>query len=170
MIPTRRMCEQLWADKELTDGLKNHMTAVSDLSVRIGTALNQKGFILNIPLIEAAALLHDIEKGMPHHAEAGAKTLETLGLSELAPAVRAHMRLPDGFKPEITELTVVLLADKHFIGSKGVCLYKRYHEKLIAFHDQTLIGQVIRNQLELSLNLEKQIKDLLGVYSLLNLP
>ena len=95
MIPTRRMCERLWMDKGLTDGLKNHLTAVASLSVRMGTALNRKGFSLNIPLMEAASLLHDIEKGMPHHAEAGAQTLERLGFSELVPAVKAHMRLPD---------------------------------------------------------------------------
>ena len=80
------------------------------------------------------------------------------------------MRLPDGRKPEITELTVVFLADKLLIGSEGVCLEKRYHEKMAAFGDQPSAVSVIRNQLKLSLNLERQIKTVLGVCSLLNLP
>ncbi|HEX3026479.1 MAG TPA: HD domain-containing protein [Clostridia bacterium] len=167
MVPTRQMCEQMWEDKGLTDGLKKHLAAVADLAVRIGTALNQKGFALNIPLIEAAALLHDIEKGIPHHAVTGAKTLETLGFTEIAPIVKFHMRLPDGFQPEITELTVVFLADKLFIGSQSVSLQKRYAEKLSAYQDDPPALQTIRKQLEISLNLEKRMKTVLGVDSLI---
>lgn len=170
MIPTRQMCERLWEDEGLADGLKKHLTAVADLAVKIGTALNKKGHSLNIPLIEAAALLHDIEKGTPHHATAGAKKLETLGFSEIAPVVKAHMRLPDGYRPEITEREIVFLADKLFIGSQAVCLEERYAEKLIAFRDQPSALQTIQNQLEMSLNLEKQIKKTLEVDSLLFLP
>lgn len=170
MIPTRQMCERLWDDMGLTDGLKKHLTAVADLSVRIGSALNQKGYSLNLPLIEAAALLHDIEKGTPHHAMAGAKKLEAFGFPEIAPVVKAHMRLPDGYRPEITERAVVFLADKLFIGSQAVCLTQRYAEKLIVYRDQPFVLQAIRGQLEMSLNLERQIRKVLEVDSLLLLP
>lgn len=104
MIPTRRTCEQLWTDRKLSDKLKNHLTAVANLSVRIGTALNQKGFSLNNSLIEAAALLHDISKGEPHHERKGAETLDALGFSELAPIVKAHMRLPPEFEEKSANL------------------------------------------------------------------
>lgn len=170
MIPTRRMCEQLWADRKLSDDLKDHLTAVADLSVRIGAALNQKGFSLNVPLIEAAALLHDICKGMPHHEKKGAETLEALGFTEIAPIVRTHMRLSRSFEVKINELTVVFLADKLFIGSKAVTLEKRYAEKMLLYQDNPKVLRIIRDQLEISRKLEKQMKTVLGIDSLTFLP
>ena len=170
MIPTRQMCERLWDVMGLPADLKEHLAAVAGLAVRIGSALNRKGYSLSIPLIEAAALLHDIGKGMPHHDTAGAKMLETLGFPEIAPIVKAHMRLPDGFPPEITELTVVFLADKLLVGSKPAALEKRYAEKMLLYKDQTPALQVIKNQLEMSLELEKRVKTVLGVNSLLVIP
>lgn len=170
MIPTRWMCEQLWEDMKLPGALKAHMTAVADLSVRIGAALNRKGFSLDVSLLEAAALLHDIKKGTPHHAEAAAQTLEALGFSEIAPIVAAHMRLPEDFRPEITERTVVFLADKHFAGAAPVSLEKRYGEKAAACRGEPLVLEVIQRQLQLSKALERQIKAALGTGSLLRLP
>lgn len=169
MIPTRQMCEQLWNDKGLGGDLREHMTAVAGLAARIGMALNQKGFSLNIPLIEAAALLHDIEKGTPHHDMAGAQTLEKLGFGEIAPIVRAHMRLPEEFRPEISERTVVFLADKLFIGSKAVTSEDRYAEKMHAYRERPIVYRMVRNQRRLALCLEKQIKDILRVDSLFRL-
>lgn len=170
MIPTRRMCEQLWTDMGLSDSLKGHLAAVANLSVRIGTALNRKGFSLNLPLIEAASLLHDICKGRPHHERKGAETLEALGFAEIAPIVKAHMRLPDGLRTEISELTVVFLADKLLIGSEAVTLEKRYTAKMLLYRDRPEVLRIIENQLEISLNLEKQMITVLGVSSLLFLP
>ena len=166
MIPTSKTCEQLWVDRKLSDELKNHLIAVANLSVRIGTGLNQKGFSLNIPLIEAAALLHDISKGEFHHERKGAETLEALGFSELAPIVKAHMRLPREFEGKISELTVVFLADKLIIGSKAAALEKRYAEKMLLYRGDPEALQVIREQLEISRNLEKQMKTILQVDSL----
>ena len=166
MIPTSKTCEQLWVDRKLSDELKNHLIAVANLSVRIGTGLNQKGFSLNIPLIEAAALLHDISKGEFHHERKCAETLEALGFSEHAPIVKAHMRLPREFEGKISELTVVFLADKLIIGSKAAALEKRYAEKMLLYRGDPEALQVIREQLEISRNLEKQMKTILQVDSL----
>lgn len=166
MIPTRQTCEQLWTDRKLSDELKNHLTAVANLSVRIGTALNQKGFSLNIPLIEAAALLHDISKGEPHHEKKGAESLEALGFGELAPIVKNHMRLPRESEGKISELTVVFLADKLIIGTKTVVLEKRYAERMLLYRGDPEALQVIREQLEISRNLEKRMKNILGTDSL----
>ena len=166
MIPTREMCEQLWDEKRLPDDLRSHLAAVAALSVKIGKALKQKGFSLSIPLIEAAALLHDIEKGKPHHAAAGADTLAARGYTETASIVKAHMRLPEGTEPEITEHTIVFLADKMMIGSEAVRPEKRYNEKLSIYGGEPPVAQNIRKQLEMSLELERKITRILGVDSL----
>ncbi len=72
-------------------------------------------------MVEAAALLHDIDKvttrrtGGPH-GEVGARMLEAMGFGELAAAVSSHPvsclidedRFPRGWEP-----VIVSLADKH---------------------------------------------------------
>lgn len=72
-------------------------------------------------VVEAAALLHDIDKpetrrtGGPH-GEVGARMLEAMGFGELAPAVSSHPayclndedRFPRGWEP-----VLVSLADKY---------------------------------------------------------
>lgn len=168
MIPTRQMCEQLWDDMHLSDHLKQHLTAVANLSVSLGEALNTKGYSLNIPTIEAAALLHDIKKGTPHHDIIGAKVLETLGYTEIAPIVRNHMRLSDRFEPEMSEYSVVFLADKLLMGTSPVTLKERYSEKILAFQNQPLVQQIISDQLTMSLVLEKMMQTVLGENDLLS--
>ncbi len=93
-----------------------------------------------------------------------------MGFAEVAPIVKAHMRLPHEFEGKISELTVVFLADKLFIGSKAVTLEKRYAEKMLLYRSNPEALQVIREQLEISRNLEKQMKTVLGVDSLTILP
>lgn len=170
MIPTRPDCERLWGGMELAGGLREHQAAVAGLAVRVGAALNRRGFALNVPLIEAAALLHDVKKGTPRHAEAGAQILETLGFAEVAPIVLAHMRLPDGFCPEITELTVVFLADKLFIGARAVRVEERYAGKLDAYRGQPPLARMIRLQAGMAMELERRMEAALEVGSLSALP
>lgn len=167
MIPTRLICEQLWNREGLSDGLRKHLNAVAELAVRIGAELNEKDYSLNLAEIEAAALLHDIAKGKRHHALLGAEMLESLGYSELAPIVKAHMRLPDDSQPEISELSVVFLADKLFIGSRPVSPGERYAEKLSAFSGRPEIYRIITRQLEQTVNLKKSIETVLGVRDLI---
>lgn len=169
MIPTRTMCENLWDEKGLPDHLKSHLAAVAGLSVKIGAALNEKGYSLSLPLIEAAALLHDLEKGTPSHAAKGAETLEALGFTEPAPIVKSHMRLPDGFQPEISELAVVFLADKLFIGSQAVSVEKRYAEKLLASRGQPALLLKIGRQLKIAHTLKRYMENILGIRDILTL-
>lgn len=158
MIPTRFECEKMWDELALPGNLRAHLSAVAGLSAEMGTALFQNGFSLDIPLLKAAALLHDIKKGTPHHDAAGADFLRERGFYETAPIVAAHMRLPDNFRPEINERTIVFLADKYFIGSRLVTLEERYKEKMLAFQDNPKLQKIIKNQLKMAQELEQEIK------------
>lgn len=161
MIPTRQICEQIWQDMLLPEGLKAHQSAVADMAVKIGTALNQRGYSLNLPLIEAAALLHDIEKGKPHHAAAGSKTLIRLGYAEIAPIVGTHMRLPEETLPELSEQTVVFLADKLTQSTKHVSVEERSATKLELFRGNPQALETVRKQQRVAQQLEELLKQVL---------
>jgi molybdenum cofactor cytidylyltransferase len=161
MIPTKQICEQLWCKMRLPEDLKVHQAAVADMAVKIGLALNQRGYSFNLPLIEAAALLHDIGKGKPHHAAAGAKMLMKLGYAEISPLVAAHMRLPEKNIPELSEQTLVFLADKLVQGTEPASVEERYAAKLAFFSGNQQALETIREQQKIALQIEELLNQAL---------
>lgn len=89
-----------------------HCQAVAGLSRRICRDLNKCGMQLDVDLVEAAGLFHDIAKGAVGHAEAGCRLLASNGYGKIAEIVRWHMDLKESPPSRITELEVVYLADK----------------------------------------------------------
>ena len=106
-----------------------HSLAVADLAVALAENLNKRGCALNVLLVEAAALLHDIAKGAPHHDRAGGDLLRSLGLPEVAAVAELHTDLdehiPEPGEP-ISEAEVVFIADKSFRRSTRVSVLERY--------------------------------------------
>lgn len=83
--------------------------------------LEVAGIPVDVGLIEAAALLHDIDKletrdGLGIHGVAGAATLEAMGFAELGPPVASHplsALLDDARFPRGWPSVAVSVADKH---------------------------------------------------------
>lgn len=110
-------------------GRKEHSIAVADLALRLARMLVTNGTSLNLPLIEAAALLHDIRKGEPEHDRVGGDLLRSLGYPEVAAVAEVHTRLggriPAPGDP-ILEDEVVYMADKSYRGTRLVSIEERY--------------------------------------------
>ncbi|MEX2548564.1 MAG: HD domain-containing protein [Chloroflexota bacterium] len=78
---------------------------MADVACFLAEAIEGRGHAISVALVEAAALLHDVDKALPAdhplkplgHADAGAHWLSENGYGELAGAVAAHpvMRLAD---------------------------------------------------------------------------
>ena len=92
--------------------------------------VSEKG--LNRPLIEAAALLHDIMKmksleGVKGwHDQTGASYVEELGYPEVANLVRQHVRLDEYFASDsISDAEIVNYSDKRVLHDKVVPLEER---------------------------------------------
>lgn len=129
-IPTRSetlaLLEQYQNHKP---GRMEHSMAVAELALGMARILVEKGASLNLALIEAAALLHDIRKGEPDHDRAGGDLLRSLGYPEVAAVAEVHTRLggripaPDD---PIAEDEVVYLADKSYRGTRLVSIEERY--------------------------------------------
>jgi HD-like signal output (HDOD) protein len=103
---------------------------VSEFACRIAQLLNRKNLDLDVELIAAAGLLHDLAKGQPDHAGVGSRILMSWGYPEVAELVGVHMditltgdQLPD-------EAEVLYLADKLVKEVRFVSLDERLGEIL----------------------------------------
>ncbi len=129
-IPSRDQSLALLAEHQtLKPGRIEHSVAVAELAMRMARILAANGVRLNLALIEAAALLHDILKGVPGHDRAGGDLLRSLGYPEVAAVAEVHTRLggrvPAQSDP-ILEDEVVYLADKSYRGVRLVSIEERY--------------------------------------------
>ena len=124
-IPDEKTCMELLEEAGTLPTAAAHCRAVADMAFKICEALERSGINLNIPLVNAGALLHDIMKGRKHHAAAGAEWLFEKGYASTAAVVGDHMFLTGG-EELINEKTVVFLADKLVKETYRVTLEERY--------------------------------------------
>jgi molybdenum cofactor cytidylyltransferase len=137
-IPDAAECEVLLKSTfGVSAGLLQHSNKVAAAAMRIAAALQQTGGRLDMKLIRAGALLHDIAKGQKDHARRGARYLQHLGFDPVAQIVARHVDLfPDGkgviADPDDTldEAAVVFIADKYISGNEIVSMETRFDRSL----------------------------------------
>ncbi len=132
-IPTRNECEAILAKLNVPEGVVRHSRLVSDVARTLAERLNQAGLRLDIGLVVAAGLLHDLAKGRSHHDRLGARMLDTLGYSDVAAIVAVHcdIEFEEGQTPN--EAAVLYLADKLVKGDRVVSIDERFYEALQKF-------------------------------------
>ncbi|MDR2131732.1 MAG: TIGR03960 family B12-binding radical SAM protein [Clostridiales Family XIII bacterium] len=143
-IPTKEECISLLKSNGTPEHVIRHCLAVSDAADRMGAALIDAGFALNLDLIVAAALLHDMARVEERHALIGAELLRKLGFESVADLVSRHMdhRFPDAIE-ELTEIDVVCLGDRMI--RENVCVgFKARMEDVIArfAHDSNAVSRI----------------------------
>jgi CTP:molybdopterin cytidylyltransferase MocA len=131
-LPDEERCRELLRERGTPDAVVAHSRAVAAVAVALAAALNERGRHLCGPLTEAAALLHDLARDQPRHAEAGADVLERLGYARVAAVVRRHMGLDDA-GDDVGEVQVVYLADKLVEGDRLVGLDARFFARMERF-------------------------------------
>ncbi len=113
-----------------------HCLAVSEVAEALGRALVESGANLDLPLLAAAARLHDIRRGEPNHAEAGAELLRRQGFPAVADLVARHMDLEPREGRPVNEAEILFLADKLVDGDRRVRLEDRFGAKLERFREK----------------------------------
>ena len=108
---------------QLPEHIAAHCRAVQALALEMTDALAAGGTLLDRGLVSSAALLHDICRLQPRHAEAGAQRLASLGYRALADAVRTHH---DWRGETLDEAGVLFLADKYIQDAQRVTLAERF--------------------------------------------
>jgi putative nucleotidyltransferase with HDIG domain len=132
-IPTRAECEAILAMQSVALSQVRHSRWVAEVAERIALALERSGLTLNLDLVMAGALLHDLAKGQPNHAAVGAEFLRSMDLPRVATVVGAHTDLDFGGR--LDESAIVYLADKLVRGKDLVTIDQRFAPSLARFSD-----------------------------------
>lgn len=135
MTPTRKQCLDLITRYQMLPHILRHSELVTRVALVIAVKLNKEGHHLDLALVEAGALLHDIAKTTclttkENHAAVGGALLISLGYPAVAGIVRQHIRLDQKtFDPfTVTEEELVNYADKRVKHEEVVALVERFRD------------------------------------------
>jgi len=116
MIPTEAQAKALWDTYQMPAPKRIHVALVARVAEFFATKIQP----VNIPLLRAAALLHDIDKAVPRlpgegHPETAVRILKEEGMEEVANLVATHSLhaiLDPKTAPTTWEQKLLYLADK----------------------------------------------------------
>ena len=158
-LPTRKECEALYDILgPVPEETRKHCRLVAEVAGRIGQALNRKGADLNLELIQAAGLLHDIAKGRRNHAEVGGRWLREIGYERLGEIVAKHMDMEVPENQGIKEEAVVYVADKMVKGDRIHSLVDRYQASAARYKDNPEIIEQIKGRWQRAEKMKKRLE------------
>jgi uncharacterized protein len=136
-IPSREEALKMLKQAGVPPHIIDHCLLVTKIALRFAEAFRAKGYEVDLPLIEAGAILHDIGRSQSHgmdHGAVGGIFVRKLGISEnIARIVERHVgagitedeakknHLPKGsYMPETYEEKIVTYSDKLVEGDREV--------------------------------------------------
>jgi CTP:molybdopterin cytidylyltransferase MocA len=162
-IPSREECLVLMTDKFLVEKeIIAHCQAVAKVAVILGKALKNAGIELDLDLIAAAGLLHDLARKQSDHARRAEQILRNLGYPAVADIVGVHMDIALEERKTISEKEVVFLADKLVQGNRIVDLQSRFKTKLRRYASEPDIFSIISGRLQSALKIKYRLEHLTG--------
>ena len=158
-VPEFEECICLLENSPMADEkIIKHSIKVAQTAVKIATCLDQNPPLLDIPRIEAAALLHDIARKSPDHAVKGGEMLKDMGFTKIADIVSSHMDLKTAPDTPLNEKEIVYFADKLVRGDQVVMDFeKRFKEKLDSWQGHPDVVKKIQVRLETACRIKKKI-------------
>jgi uncharacterized protein len=137
LLPNREQAVRILKDNNCPPQVISHCLVVADFAQKTAHRLQMKGVKVDLPLVEAGAVLHDLGRSKTHsvdHAPAGAQIARTLGLSQpIIDIIKRHVgagitpheaeRLgwpQDNYVPQTLEEKIVCYADKRIDHDKVV--------------------------------------------------
>jgi len=139
-----------------------HCRAVAAVAAALTAGLDEQGECLCIPLVVAAALLHDVARAEPKHGDAGAALLERLGHARVARVVRNHMRLGDALVADLDETQIVYLADKLVQDDRLVGVDARFAVRFERWAGDPAALEGVRERLEEARLVQARVETVLG--------
>lgn len=125
-IPNEQECLQILKDYGTPEHVVRHCKEVCRVAVAIGERLNEKGYEINIPILRAAAMLHDVARIHEHHEAVGEEYLRSIGYTDIAHLVGQHTHYKY-FNPvyKIEEIDLLCVGDRTVIEDEFVGVDKR---------------------------------------------
>lgn len=134
IVPTRDECLRLMDRYGMLENIVNHSLAVTKVALFLSRELNRKGQGIDLAVIEAASLLHDLAKTeclktKQDHAQQGFRLLKVLGYERAAEVVGQHIEVTRGGDSSfVSEEEVVNYADKRVQHDRIVSLKERFSD------------------------------------------
>ncbi|MGB5983996.1 MAG: DVU_1551 family NTP transferase [Desulfobacterales bacterium] len=148
-IPNRAECDLMLSEVfRVQKGIADHSRRVAEVAESLGRALLDTGEQLDLHLLSAAALLHDVAKGRLGHAEVGGAWLNDLGFGRVGTVVAAHHDLLTPAADTLDECAILYLADKLVWGDKRVPLEDRFKVAMERFGHQARVRAKILQRLD----------------------
>jgi putative nucleotidyltransferase with HDIG domain len=137
--PSSGTCRRLLAAHAVPAHIRRHSSQVARIARTLAEALHEQDQALDVGLVEAAALLHDIAKApclesRLDHAAEGGRVLRELGLDAVAAIVERHVQLGD-WNPlgPVTGAELVNYADKRVLHVRFVSLTERFRDLIVRY-------------------------------------
>jgi uncharacterized protein len=138
-LPSREQAIELLSGNKCSIQIINHCQAVTDFAMEIARKLQAKGLKINLELVEAGAMLHDLGRAKTHgveHSLMGAQMAQKIGLPQpVIDIIKRHVGAgitqeeaawlgwpKDVYVPQTLEEKVVCYADKRIEHDKVVSI------------------------------------------------
>jgi uncharacterized protein len=179
VIPNERECYALLERHGTPEHIIAHSRKVWELGRLLGESLIKSDHMVDLDLLRASCLLHDIGKypcildGTKYHDVRGEKILEEEGFSEVARIVVQHVVLRTPKDSPIQEEHVLFYSDKRVVHDELVSLEERFVYLEQTYGTSPMAIERLMLMKEETMRLEKEIFLLLDfgpedVFRLLN--
>jgi uncharacterized protein len=131
-IPSCQQCLSLMVNHQMPAHIQEHSRKVARIAVGLGRCLNHQGIGLNVELLEAGGLLHDIAKAHclrtgENHALVGGRMVRQMGYPRVARIVEDHVNIAaSDLQLPVNESVLVNYADKRVKHTEVVSLQERF--------------------------------------------
>jgi len=167
-IPSREECLRLMTESRMLQNIVEHSVEVARVALFLSRALNGKGQTINLELVEAASLLHDLTKTeclvtKEDHAKTGCVLLNAMGYERVAEVVGDHIVLSRTIPPlGVSEEEVVNYADKRVQHDKIVSLDERFRDLMERYGKGNRVSSQWKRLMEATFEVEAKIFSILG--------
>lgn len=167
-IPTEGECATLLKLYGTPESVICHGRAVAGVASEIAGRLNREANLgLNIPLLYAASLLHDIARCEPNHGQVGADIVAEEGFSALSESIAVHMnlQLPMG-EFEIGCKEILYLSDKMVEEDRFIPLEQRFSNAVLGKSSVAAVPEKVAARLLTAQRIKIKIENILGLEDL----
>lgn len=161
--PTVSECCALLARLKTPSHIVKHGLAVAKVAQKLAICLRKAGVECNQDYILAAAVLHDIAKRRPNHAQAGSRLLSRIGYQPVANIISGHTDIWFQAGDPINEAAVLYLADKLVQQDSIVTLQERFQPALSRYGAEPQNLAAVRRRLSWAEAIQTQIESVTGV-------
>ncbi|SDK37417.1 CTP:molybdopterin cytidylyltransferase MocA [Maridesulfovibrio ferrireducens] len=165
-FPLPEECESLWELAETPQTTQEHCKAVAKAACTMAKALNsarREGPLLDMDIVQSAALMHDVAKIRRNHEAKGGTLLAGYGFTGISDIVASHRDTKIDPTSPLTEKEIVFLADKLFEGSTLVTIKERYGKRISKWANDPDALKAIHGRLERAENLLTRYENEAGI-------